>query len=150
MWLQAPYTDRVEIDRIREACRNTLAETRLDGVVSLYLFGSFADHREHRDSDVDLGLLLDWNHFPDRSARFDTRLELTPLFEARLRHRVDLLILNDVPATLARRIALDGIGMKITDPERDRAWRRQVMLVAPDLDRWLTRMRKIKLEALLA
>jgi predicted nucleotidyltransferase len=30
-----------------------------DGVISAYLFGNFAAGREHRESDVDVGVLLD-------------------------------------------------------------------------------------------
>jgi predicted nucleotidyltransferase len=34
------------------------------GVVSAYLFGSHAAGRAHRESDVDVGVLLDWSVHP--------------------------------------------------------------------------------------
>lgn len=30
-------------------------------IVSVYLFGSVAEERDHQESDVDLGVLLDWS-----------------------------------------------------------------------------------------
>jgi hypothetical protein len=42
-----------------------------EGVVSAYLFGSHAEARAHRESDVDVGVLLDRRAFP--SARTASR-----------------------------------------------------------------------------
>jgi hypothetical protein len=33
--------------------------TQSPGMISVYLFGSHAEHRAHRESDVDVGVLLD-------------------------------------------------------------------------------------------
>ncbi len=37
------------------------------GVVAVYLFGSHAAGREHRESDVDLGVLLLRDRYPEES-----------------------------------------------------------------------------------
>ena len=36
----------------------------IPGIVAVYLFGSVAEGREHTESDVDLGVLLDWSLYP--------------------------------------------------------------------------------------
>ena len=46
------------------------------GVVSAYLFGSEAEGRAHRESDVDVGVLLDSDRFPTEKERFEVRLRL--------------------------------------------------------------------------
>jgi predicted nucleotidyltransferase len=46
-------------------------------VVSAYLFGSAAEDREHRDSDVDVGVLLDRRVLPRSADRFEMRLRLS-------------------------------------------------------------------------
>lgn len=44
--------------------------------MSVYLFGSQAGGDTHRESDVDVGVLLDFGIYPDREHRFDARLRL--------------------------------------------------------------------------
>lgn len=39
------------------------------GVVAAYLFGSHAEGRAHRESDVDVGVLLDYAELPTARAR---------------------------------------------------------------------------------
>ena len=46
-------------------------------MLSLYRFGSVADGRAHRDSDLDVGVLLDRARFPDEESRFEQRLLLS-------------------------------------------------------------------------
>jgi predicted nucleotidyltransferase len=41
----------------------------------VYLFGSFAEGREHAESDVDLGFLLDRTVYPTEKERFDVRVD---------------------------------------------------------------------------
>jgi hypothetical protein len=64
------------------------------------------------------------------------------------RSDVDIIILNDAPATLARHVVLDGIRAFCQDGETDHAFRRDVQLRAADLAPFLDRMRRIKLETL--
>ena len=80
------------------------------GVVSAYLFGSRAAGRAHHESDVDVGVLLDRTIHATPQARFDARLKLT----AHVGHvlgtdAVDLVVLNDAPPHLVRRVMTDGV-----------------------------------------
>jgi hypothetical protein len=60
---------------------------------------------------------------------------------------VDVVVLNDAPPELGRRIVQDGIRVYAGDPSHDHAYVRDVQLRAADLDPWLRRMRRIALEA---
>jgi predicted nucleotidyltransferase len=65
---------------IGEVLERILAEDAPAGVVSVYLFGSQVAGRGHRESDVDVGVLLSWSAFPNAADRFETRLSLSGLF----------------------------------------------------------------------
>lgn len=120
-------------------------------VLSAYLFGSSARGTAHSDSDVDVGVLLDRNAMPTRAQRGDARVRLTSdIISVLHRNDVDLVILNDVPPGLGRHVITEGISVFVADPEADRDFQRDVQLRAADLDPFLRRMRKIKLEALSA
>lgn len=121
------------------------------GVVSAYLFGSHAAGRAHRESDVDVAVLLDWRRHPDRGERFDLRVRLTSELISVLHHNeVDLVVLNDAPPLFGRRIVWEGTRVFVADPEADRAYVRDVQLRAADVAPWLARARRRKLEALLS
>jgi predicted nucleotidyltransferase len=67
------------------------------GIASVYVFGSHAEGRSHRESDVDLAVLLQWDRYPSRRARFDARVSLgSELIAVLHQNAVDLVILNDV------------------------------------------------------
>lgn len=118
-------------------------------VVSVYLFGSRAEGREHRESDLDLGLLLDRTVVPTRSERFDIAIRLSGELQAAISNgAVDLVVLNDAPPLFARRIVTEGRRMYCRDSEVDHAFVRDVQLRAADLQPFLERMQAIKLEAL--
>jgi predicted nucleotidyltransferase len=65
----------------------------------VWLFGSLAERRERLDSDVDLAT----EGLP-RAAAVDLLAELTALFGT----RVDLVLVEDAPASLRERIATSG------------------------------------------
>jgi uncharacterized protein len=133
----------------REELRRYFAEHPELKVVSLYLFGSHAEGRVHRESDIDLAVLLDWQRYPNRQERFDARVRLGSELIHVLRHNeVDLVILNDAPPLFGRRIVTEGIRLFLGDPAADQAYLVDVQLRAADLAPWLQRMEKIKLEAL--
>ncbi len=116
-------------------------------IVAAYLFGSHAEGRSHRESDVDVGVLL--VRGMDAAARFDLRIQLSARLPGRLSARaVDVIVLNDAPPHLARRVVLDGIRVFCRDAEAEHAFRRDAQLRAADLEPFLRRMRRIKLEAL--
>lgn len=94
-----------------------LADRPPAGVVSVYLFGSQAAGRAHRESDVDLAVLLRWDLYPTSRERFEARLRLFADFSAALgRDDVDLVVLNDAPPLLGRHIVTTGRRLLCTDP----------------------------------
>jgi uncharacterized protein len=119
------------------------------GVVSVYLFGSQAAGRAHRESDVDLAVLLRWDVYPTPRERFEARLWLiADLAVALGRNDVDLVVLNDAPPLLGRHVVTTGRRLLCTDPEADHVYVRDVQLRAADVQPWLARMARIKLDAL--
>jgi predicted nucleotidyltransferase len=119
------------------------------GVASVYLFGSHAESRAHRESDVDVGILLDWSRHPDSQDRFEMRIRLgSDLISVVGCNEVDVVILNDAPPLLGRKIIYDGLRVYLGEPAADHAYVRDVQIRAADLEPWLNRWRKLKLEAL--
>jgi predicted nucleotidyltransferase len=134
---------------IEERVLRNLVGDDLQGIVSIYLFGSFAEGRSHRESDVDLGVALRRESHPTAARRFDRRLQLAGRLSAAFDGRpADIVILNDAPPHLARRIVTRGRRLFCADERADRALVRDVQLRAADLDPFLRRMREIKLKAL--
>lgn len=118
-------------------------------VVSAYLFGSEAQGTAHRESDIDVGVFLDYASHDSARSRFERRLELgSGLIEALHRNEVDVVVLNDAPPLLARRIVQEGDRVWCRDAEADRGLRRDVMLRAADLAPFLRKFERRKLEAL--
>jgi predicted nucleotidyltransferase len=131
------------VQAVAQAFRDT------PGVTSVYLFGSTAAGRPHRDSDVDVALLLDWTRYPDARARFDARLRAhAALGPALGRDDLDLIVLNDAPPLFARAIVTSGHRVACADPEADRAFRRDTLLRAADLAPFLARARRRLLQVL--
>ena len=126
-----------------------LAASGDPGLVSAYLFGSHAAGRAHRESDVDLGVLLDWTVFPTETSRCEEQLRLiAPLTRAARGLPLDVVILNDVPATFARHVLTHGRRIFCRDADADYAFLRDTLLRAADLAPFLKRMRRITLTAL--
>lgn len=121
------------------------------GVRAVYLFGSRAEGRAHRESDVDLAVLLDWDRYPERRGRSDLRLELIAEFSSLLgENDIDLVVLNDAPPLFGRKIIYDGKRIWVGDDEADRCYVRDVQLRAADIEPWVKKMRALKLELLRA
>jgi len=115
----------------------------------VYLFGSHAEGRDHRESDVDVGVLLDWGRHPASRDRFEMRIRLgSDLISVLGCNEVDLVILNDAPPLLGRKIVYDGIRVFLADPEADHVYVRDVQIRAADLEPWLQRLRRRRLEAM--
>lgn len=124
---------------------------RFPQVVSLYLFGSEARGEGHRESDVDVGVVVDRAAAPTAADRFDLRVRIaSELIAVTGRNQVDVAVLNDVPPGFARAVVTRGVRIYCRDPEGDRNFVRDVLLRAADLDPFLRRMSRIKLEALRA
>jgi predicted nucleotidyltransferase len=112
------------------------------GVAAAWLFGSHRHGRAHRESDIDIAVLLDHRRFPEPAARFQARVALIADLIAVLHcNDVDLVVLNDAPPLLARRIVLEGLRVHCADGEAEHAFRRDVQLRAADLAPFLQRAR---------
>jgi predicted nucleotidyltransferase len=134
---------------LRTKLARALAAGAPVAVVAAYLFGSYALGRAHRESDLDVGVLLPWDQAGGRRERFEAGIRLSGYLQAELRFaHVDLVVLNDVPPHLARHVVTEGIMLFSTDDEAERAFRRDAMLRAADLEPFLRRARRIKLEAM--
>ena len=88
----------------------TEAAASVPDIVFATLFGSRADDRARSDSDWDVGVYLDTAL--DARERSRIRLRLVAALEPAI--RIDVVILNEAPALLARR-ALDGERLFIRD-----------------------------------
>lgn len=120
------------------------------GVVSAYLFGSFADGRSHAESDVDVGVLLDRDEHPASTDRFEVRVRLSAQLEHDLAPRLpDVVILNEAPPTMAAHIVTTGRRVLCRNMEKDHAFRRDIQLRAADLQPFLRRARGVKLSTIL-
>jgi len=138
-------TRSVDIVAALEAALRDMASD----VASAYLFGSHADGRAHRESDIDVGVLLDRRAHPTARDRFEARLRLIALLSRPLgTDRVDVVVLNDTPPHLARRIVTRGRRVACADAPADHAFVRDVQLRAADLEPFLRRTRRTKLAAI--
>jgi predicted nucleotidyltransferase len=134
------------IDRVEAPLAGALRDTR--GIISAYVFGSVAKGRVHRESDLDVGVLLDWTVHPRGADRFEIRLDLAGRLRAPIGRPVDVVILNDAPPHLARHIMTEGRRLVVTDAEQDHAHLRVVLSRAADLQPFLRRTRAVKLARL--
>lgn len=136
-------------ERLAAAVSELASKDGGPAVVSAYLFGSVAAGREHRESDVDLGILLDWGRHAAPEDRFAQRLRFAAELPAAVGGReVDVVILNDAPPLLARAIVTKGRRIVCREPDLDHAFVRQALSRAADFEPWFRRMTKLKLEAL--
>lgn len=131
--------------RIVEALRGS----GVRGIQCAWLFGSHSEGRAHADSDIDVAVLLSRSEHATSAARFDVRVRLSAALEGvQPGAHADVIAIQDVPATLGRKVVQDGVLLFSTDAEAEHAFRRDAQLRAADLDPWLARMRRIALGAL--
>jgi predicted nucleotidyltransferase len=140
--------DPTPSDPLLARASSVLAAELADGLVAAFAFGSRAEGRAHRESDLDVGVLLSRGRFPSERDRFARRLEIAAHLASALPvPEVDVVVLNDAPATFARRIVLDGLQLLCVDAQRVHDFVRDVQLRAADLEPFLRRTRAVKLAA---
>jgi predicted nucleotidyltransferase len=99
-------------------------------LVSAYLFGSHAEGRAHRESDIDVACLLDCFVYPDEDRRFNARVDSIGAIGSALEsNAVDLVVLNDAPPSLARAIITRGRRVFCRDSEADHIFMMVAQLV---------------------
>lgn len=136
-------------DQQLEALREFFSSRPELGVTSVYLFGSHAENRAHRESDIDLAVLLDRKRYPTDRDRFGARVNLGSELIGILHHNeIDLVILNDAPPLFGRHILQTGVPLFVGDPGADEEFFRILQLRAADLEPWLRKIRRMRLEAL--
>ncbi len=119
------------------------------GLVSAYVFGSQVDGTAHRESDLDIGILLHHESYPTPRERFEQRVRLSAWLQAELHWQaVDVVVLNDAAPQLARHVVHTGRHVFCSNRGRDHAFVRDVQLRAADLEPFLQRMRRLTLEAI--
>jgi hypothetical protein len=98
---------------------------------------------------VDVGVLFDRSVLPGARDRFEAGLHLSSRLQSALGTRaVDVVVLNDAPPGLGRGVVSQGRLLLCLDQEADHAFVRDVQLRAADLEPFLRRARRVKLEAL--
>lgn len=134
---------------VRRRLELAFATAAPPGVIAAYLFGSHAEGRAHRESDVDVAVLLDDRVHRTAAARSEARVRLCAWLVGALSvNDVDLLVLNDAPPLLGRKVVTDGLAVYLADAERARLYVRDVQLRAADLAPFLAKHRVTLLEAL--
>lgn len=118
-------------------------------VVVAYLYGSHAEGRAHRESDIDIAVLLDRARCPTAGDRFQARIDLgTGLIAALHFNDIDLVVLNDAPPLFARHVVCSGTIVHCADPAAEHAYRRDILLRAADLAPFIERGRRRLAEGL--
>jgi uncharacterized protein YutE (UPF0331/DUF86 family)/predicted nucleotidyltransferase len=106
-----------------------------EGILSVYLFAGDGEGGTFRESDLDVAVLLDPALHPDRKARGQLRLRLaSDLIHALRDNHVDLVILNDSPPGLGKKVVTGWPRIYCSDQEGDHAFVRDVQLRAADLE----------------
>lgn len=109
-------------------------------VQALFLFGSWVQGTAHRQSDVDLALVIDPAQFPAAQARWRLQEELMARLPGLAAGRpVDVVFLHQVPPLFARKILQEGKLLFCRNRQQLERLRLQVLLRAADLEPFLRR-----------
>ncbi len=105
------------------------------GILSVYVYSEGGDVGTARESDVDIAVLLDPEQYPDRKDRSQLRLRLaTDLIHALRDNHVDLVVLNDSPPALGKKVVTGWPRIFCSDPDADHAFVRDIQLQAADME----------------
>lgn len=128
------------IDDPEKAILFYLDKAAPEGILSLYLYSGGRDGGTPRDSDLDVAILVDPASYPERRERSQLRLSLaSELIHALRDNHVDLLVLNDSPAGLGRKVVTGWPRIFCSDPDADHAFVRDVQLRAADMELYPTK-----------
>ena len=109
------------------------------GILSVYAVAEGGELGTPRESDLDVAVLLDPALFPDRKARSQLRLSLaSDLIHALRDNHVDLVVLNDAPAGLGKRVVTGWPRIFCSNHDADHAFVRDVQLKAADMELYPT------------
>lgn len=108
------------------------AVAEIPGVTTLLVFGSRARGDERPDSDLDVAILADADHDPEKEDAQYRRLQLqkrllVALADLAPEGRVDVVFLDEAPVTLRQRVMEQGRMILCRDPETWKALRVQTM-----------------------
>ncbi|TYP53765.1 type VII toxin-antitoxin system MntA family adenylyltransferase antitoxin [Thermosediminibacter litoriperuensis] len=98
-------------DNIISVLRKYLASK--DNVQFAYLFGSYAENRDRKDSDIDVAVYLSGIHEDEFfKYKLDFKTELEQIFKK----PVDVIIMNNAPPLLNHEVFKNGVIVKNSDP----------------------------------
>jgi predicted nucleotidyltransferase len=118
-------------------------------VLAAYLFGSRLKGRAVRESDLDVGVVVEPDAALSTADRFDLRVQLASDLMATLReNEVDVNVLNELSPAFAALVLREGKLVFCRDTRRLQEFARDVQLRAADLQLFLRRNEKILLRAL--
>ena len=113
------------------------------GLIAAFLFGSHARSAAHRDSDVDVAVLLDHAAYRTLGDRLMFRARLgSDLIHVTGNNQVDVLLMNEAPPPLNRAILEVGISLLVTDEATLAEFSRVTVSRALDLQPWLEKWRR--------
>lgn len=116
------------------------------GAASVYLFGGRSVGR-HWDRLLGVAVLADPERHPDPVHRAELVGRLAPeLAHVAGESRLDLLVLNDASPLVARKIVTEGRRVISHNPTLDRAFLRDALVRAVDLEAFSRRPRRLRLE----
>jgi hypothetical protein len=99
------------IEKITSILKNYMASK--ENVKFAYLFGSYAENRERKDSDIDVAVYLFGIHEDDF---FKYKLDLKTELEQIFKKPVDVVIVNNASPLLNHEVFKNGIIVKNSEP----------------------------------
>lgn len=117
--------------------------SRQDGLIAAWLFGSRARGDHHRQSDVDVALLLDHAFYAALDDPLAYRAGLASRLIGELHiNEVDVVLLNEAPPGLAKSVIDQGLELVVADRAASNDFAALTLSRAADLAPWLSKWRR--------